>query len=130
MSTLKKSSPTSGQQGLDPVKRQEAFRASVQFPVTLKDAQGTEVQATAVNLSSCGIGVEGLALPSQSEGLLDVSFALPEENVPIQVKARLVWKGSRGRAGIKFIVIEPETLGKLQQWANHKMKEEGWELPQ
>ena len=130
MSTLKQSSPTSGQQGLDPVKRQEAFRASVQFPVTLKDAQGTEVQVTAVNLSSCGIGVQGPGLPSHSEGMLDVSFALPEENVPIQVKARLVWKGSGGRAGIKFIVIEPEVLGKLRQWTNLKMKEEGWELPQ
>jgi hypothetical protein len=59
-----------------------------------------------------------------------VSFVLPEENVPIQVKARLVWKESGGRAGMKFSVIEPEILAKLQHWANLKMKEEGWELPQ
>jgi hypothetical protein len=102
----------------------------VQFPVTVKDAQGEEVRLTAVNLSSCGIGVEGLTPSAQCEGLLDVSFVLPEENVPIQVKARLVWKESGGRAGIKFIVIEPETMAKLQHWANLKMKEEGWELPQ
>jgi two-component system response regulator AtoC len=110
--------------------QQKAFRARVQFPVTLKDAQGNEVHLTAVNLSSCGIGVEGLTPSSQCEGLLDVSFVLPEENVPIQVKARLVWKESGGRAGIKFIVIEPEIMAKLQHWANLKMKEEGWELPQ
>lgn len=110
--------------------QQEAFRASVQFPVTLKDAQGAEVHLTAVNLSSCGIGVEGLTASAQCEGLLDVSFVLPEENVPIQVKARLVWKESRGRAGIKFIVIEPEIMAKLQHWANLRMKAEGWELPQ
>jgi PAS domain S-box-containing protein len=111
-------------------KQQEAFRASVQFPVTLKNAQGDEVHLTAVNLSSCGIGVEGLAPSSQCEGLLDVSFVLPEENVPIQVKARLVWKESGGRAGIKFIVVEPDITAKLQHWAKLKMKDEGWELPQ
>jgi hypothetical protein len=109
-------------------KQQEAFRASVQFPVTLKDAQGDEVHVTAVNLSSCGIGVEGLTPSVQCEGLLDVAFVLPDENVPIHVKARLVWKESGGRAGIKFIVIEPETMTRLQTWANHKMKEEGWDL--
>jgi PilZ domain len=102
----------------------------VQFPVTLKDAQGNEVHVTAVNLSSYGIGVQSLTLASQCEGLLDVSFALPEENVSIQVKARLVWKESSGRAGIKFIVIEPEMMARLQHWANLKMKEEGGELPQ
>jgi len=59
-----------------------------------------------------------------------VSFVLPEENIPIQVKARLVWKESGGRAGVKFSVIEPETMAKLQHWANLKMKEEGWELAQ
>jgi len=111
-------------------KQQEAFRASVQFPVTLKNAQGDEVHLTAANLSSCGIGVEGLTPSSQCDGLLDVSFVLPEENIPIQVKAHLVWKESGGRAGIKFSVIEPETMAKLQHWTNLKMKEEGWELAQ
>jgi PAS domain S-box-containing protein len=111
-------------------KQQEAFRASVQFPATLKDAQGDEVQVTAVNLSSAGIGVEGLAPSSSCEGLLDVSFVLPEENIAVQVKARMMWKESGGRAGIKFIVVDPETMAKLQQWANHRMREEGWELPQ
>jgi DNA-binding protein Fis len=110
--------------------QQKAFRASVQFPVTLKDAQGEEVHLTAVNLSSSGIGVEGLTPSSQCEGMLDVSFILPEENVPIRVKARLAWRESGGRAGIKFIVIEPEIMAKLQYWANHKMQEEGWELAQ
>jgi DNA-binding protein Fis len=110
--------------------QQKSFRARVQFPVMLKNTNGDELYLTAVNLSSRGIGVEGLTSSLQCEGLLDVSFVLPEDNVPIQAKARLVWVESGGRAGIKFIVIEPETLAKLQHWANRKMNEEGWELPQ
>ena len=110
--------------------QQKSFRARVQFPVTLKNVQGDEIHLTAVNLSSRGIGVEGLPSSPQCEGLLDVNFVLPEDNVPIQAKARLMWAESGGRAGIKFNAIEPETLTKLQHWANQKMKEEGWELPQ
>ncbi len=59
-----------------------------------------------------------------------MNFVLPEDNVPIQAKARVMWTESGGRAGIKFNAIEPETLARLQHWANNKMKEEGWELPQ
>ena len=110
--------------------QQKSFRAIVQFPVTLKNGQGDEIQLTAVNLSSRGVGVEGLTSSSQCEGLLEVNFVLPEDNVPIQAKARLMWAESGGRAGIKFNAIEPETLVRLQHWANNKMKEEGWELPQ
>ncbi len=110
--------------------QQKSFRARVQFPVTLKNVQGDEIHLTAVNLSSRGIGVEGLPSSPQCEGLLDVNFVLPEDNVPIQAKARLMWAESGGRAGIKFNAIEPETLVRLQHWANNKMKEEGWELPQ
>ncbi len=110
--------------------QQKAFRASVQFPVTLNEAQGEEVHLTAVNLSSSGIGVEGLTPSSPCEGMLDVSFVLPEENFPVRAKARLAWRESGGRAGIKFVVIEPEIMAKLQSWANHKMKEEGWDLAQ
>ncbi len=110
--------------------QQKSFRARVQFPVTLKNVQGDEIHLTAVNLSSRGIGVEDLPSSPQCEGLLDVNFVLPEDNVPIQAKARLMWAESGGRAGIKFNAIEPETLTKLQHWANQKMKEEGWELPQ
>jgi PAS domain S-box-containing protein len=110
--------------------QQKSFRARVQFPVTLKNSNGDEFHLTAVNLSSRGIGVEGLTSSLQCEGVLDVSFVLPEDGTLIEAKGRLVWAESGGRAGIKFIAIEPETLAKLQHWANHRMKAEGWELPQ
>src|SRR5712691_2994428 len=96
--------------------QQKSFRARVQFPVTLKNVQGDEIHLTAVNLSSRGIGVEGLPSSPPCEGLLDVNFVLPEDNVPIQAKARLMWAESGGRAGIKFNAIEPETLVRLQHW--------------
>ncbi len=110
--------------------QQKSFRARVQFPVTLKNTHGDEIHLTAVNLSSRGIGVEGLTPSSKCEGVLDVRFVLPEDGTLVGANGRLVWAESGGRAGIKFSTIDPETLAKLQQWANHKMKEEGWELPQ
>jgi PAS domain S-box-containing protein len=110
--------------------QQKSYRAKVQLPVRLKTAAGEELELTAVNLSSRGMGVEGLARSAQCDGLVDVSFQLPDEEIAVLAKARVVWAESEGRAGIKFISMEPDTLAKLQHWANRKMRDEGWELAQ
>jgi PAS domain S-box-containing protein len=110
--------------------QQKSYRARVEFPVCLKNAHGEEIHLTAVNLSSRGMGVEGLTPSAQYEGVLEASFALPGEGLQVQAKARVAWAEAEGRAGVKFIAIEPEVLSKLQHWANRKMQEEGWELAQ
>jgi hypothetical protein len=62
-------------------------------------------------------------------GLLDVSFVLPDTEIPFQAKSRLMWIGEGGRVGIRFAVIEPALFEELQHWTNRKMKEEGWDFP-
>jgi len=39
----------------------------------------------------------------------------------------LVWADAGGRAGLRFVVIEPVLFEELQHWTNRKMKDEGWE---
>jgi transcriptional regulator with PAS, ATPase and Fis domain len=110
--------------------QQKSYRAKVRFPVDLITTRGETIQLIAVNLSSQGMGVEGLNSAMQWEGLLEVNFALPGEDVRVQAKGRVVWKEAEGTAGIKFISVEPAMMAKLQHWANRRMKEEGWELAQ
>jgi len=110
--------------------QQKSFRAKVQFPARLKNMQGEEFAVTAVNLSSRGMGVEGVTNTAQLEGVLEASFELPGEDLQVTAKARIVWAEAQGRAGIRFISMEAETLAKLQHWANRRMVEEGWELAQ
>ena len=109
--------------------QQKFFRARVQFPVTIKNARGEEICAQSTNLSTGGMGLDGLKEPLKFSGVLDVSFVLPESDVLFQAKARVMWIGEEGRVGIRFVVIEPVLFEHLQRWSNEKMKEEGWEFP-
>ena len=109
--------------------QQKFFRTRVQIAVTVKSAQGEEIHVQGVNLSTGGMGLDGLKEPLRFAGLLDVSFLLPDSEILFQAKARLMWIGDEGRVGIRFAVIEPALFEELQHWTNRKMKEEGWEIP-
>jgi PAS domain S-box-containing protein len=106
------------------------FRAKTQFLVSLKNSEGNEINVTGVNLSSGGLGVDGLTDPQRFGGLLDASFLLPETENLIQAKVRVVWADASGRAGIRFVVLEPALYEEIHHWTERKMKDEGWELPQ
>jgi PAS domain S-box-containing protein len=109
--------------------QQKFFRAKVNLPVTLQNANGKQCQAQGVNLSTGGMGLDSIPDPVNFTGLLDVSFLLPESETVIQAKGRLVWADIGGRAGLHFVVIEPALFEQLQHWTNRKMKDEGWEFP-
>lgn len=109
--------------------QQKFFRARVEIPVAIKNARGEETHVRGVNLSTGGMGLDGLKEPLRFAGLLDVSFVLPESDVVFQAKARLMWVGDESRVGIRFVVIEPALFEHLQRWSNKKMKEEGWDFP-
>jgi PAS domain S-box-containing protein len=108
--------------------QQKFFRTRVEIPVTVRNSQGEEIQVRGVNLSTGGMGLDGLKEPLRFAGLLDVSFVLPDSEILFQAKARLMWVGDEGRVGIRFAVIEPALFEQLQHWTNRKMKEEGWEF--
>jgi DNA-binding NtrC family response regulator len=109
--------------------QQKFFRARVQIPVTVRNAKGEEICVQGVNLSTGGMGLDGLTEPLRFSGLLDVSFILPESDILFQAKARLMWIGDERRVGIRFAVIEPAIFEQLQHWSNKKMREEGWDFP-
>jgi PAS domain S-box-containing protein len=115
--------------GFISLEQQKFFRARIQLAVGLKNQQGEEVCVQGVNLSTGGMGVDGLKEPMKFTGLLDVSFPLPDSETVFRAKARIVWFGGEGRVGLRFAVIDPVLFEQLQHWSNKKMKDEGWELP-
>ena len=108
--------------------QQKFFRARVEIPVTIRNSQGEELRVRGTNLSTGGMGLDGVNEPLRYAGLLDVTFDLPDSDVQFQAKARLMWVGDEGRVGIRFAVIEPALFEQLQHWTNRKMKEEGWDF--
>jgi PAS domain S-box-containing protein len=115
--------------GLISLDQQKFFRARIQLAVALKNPQGEEVAVQGVNLSTGGMGLDGLKEPMRFAGLLDVSFPLPDTETVFRAKARIVWMGDEGRVGLRFAVIDPIQFEQLQHWTNKKMKDEGWDLP-
>jgi transcriptional regulator with PAS, ATPase and Fis domain len=115
--------------GFISLEQQKFFRARTQLSVTLRNQQGEEVCVQGVNLSTGGMGLDGLKEPMRFSGLLDVSFPLPESGIVFQAKARIVWIGDESRVGLRFAVIDPALFEQLQHWTNKKMKDEGWESP-
>ena len=115
--------------GFVSTEQQKFFRARVELSVTIRNARGEEIEVRGVNLSTGGMGLDGLKEPLRFAGLLDVSFMLPESEDLFQAKARLMWVGEEGRVGIRFVVIEPALFERLQHWTNRKIKEEGWDFP-
>lgn len=115
--------------GIISQEQQKFFRAKVSIPVTLRNATGKETQAQAINLSTGGMGLDSVSDPVGFGGVLDVSFLLPESETVMHAKGRLVWADVGGRAGLRFVVIEPALFQELQHWTNEKMKNEGWEIP-
>ncbi len=111
------------------LEQQKFFRARIQLVVTLRNQQGDETIVAGVNLSTGGMGLDGLKEPMKFTGLLDVSFPLPDSDFVFRAKARIVWFGGEGRVGLRFAVIDPALFEQLQHWTNKKMKDEGWELP-
>ena len=108
--------------------QQKFFRSKVNLTVNLQNAQGRECQAQATNLSTGGMGLDSIPDPAHFTGLLSVSFVLPDSDVVIHAKGRLMWADASGRAGLRFVVIEPALFEQLQRWTNRKMKDEGWEF--
>jgi len=108
--------------------QQKFFRARVEIAVTVRNSQGEEIHVQGTNLSTGGMGLDGVKEPLRFAGLLDVSFTLPDSDIQFQAKARLMWVGDEGRVGIRFAVIEPALFEELQHWTNQKMKEDGWEF--
>jgi transcriptional regulator with PAS, ATPase and Fis domain len=118
-----------GALGYISLEQQKFFRARIEIPVIVKNQHGEEITAQGVNLSTGGLGLDGLKDPMRFSGLLDVSFPLPETETIFRAKARIVWLGEEGRVGLRFAVIDPALFEQLQQWTNKKMKDEGWEIP-
>jgi hypothetical protein len=109
--------------------QQKFYRARVEIQVKIRNSHGEQIEVLGVNLSTGGMGLDGLKEPLRFAGLLDVSFTLPDSDILFEAKARLMWIGEEGRVGIRFAVIEPALFEQLQRWTNRKMKDEGWEFP-
>jgi len=90
------------------------FRAMVEIPVVLL-ADGQEIQAKTVNISSGGLAIQ-TPIPLAHGSSFECSFTLPDLPNPIEAKMKLAWSGPEGLAGLSIVEIHPALQRELQQW--------------
>ena len=97
-------------------------------PVSLRTADGLELTCSSVNLSISGLAVDGVTGPLAANSILQVRFALPNSATSVCIKARAVWTGTNGRAGLTFTEIGAQARLEMRHWLSQKMQEEGWDV--
>jgi len=107
--------------------QQSYFRAALDVPIGLRTKWGEELHARSVNLAIGGLAVSGITNPLKCSGDLDIRFTMPD-GLAVQATGRIAWADVRGKAGIRFTHINPQIVGKLQQWIADRQQEEGWTI--
>ncbi|MBV8205738.1 MAG: sigma 54-interacting transcriptional regulator [Acidobacteria bacterium] len=102
------------------------FRATLEGGVTLRAANGHELQARGVNVSISGLGVREVTEPLRFTGIIDLTFSLQAESPAIQAKGKITWADAQGHAGIRFVSMPSEAERRLHHWLEERRQEEGW----
>ena len=93
---------------------QRHFRVDIEIELQLKQGD-QQVHGKSVNIS-----LGGMAIHSDTElasgTSMEISFALPGVEAPIEAKAELAWTSPGGLAGISFVDMHPVVQWELHQW--------------
>jgi DNA-binding NtrC family response regulator len=114
-----------GPLGLLSNEQQNCFRADAALQVRVRTALG-ERQTTTTNLSRGGLGLENFdsSLCGQ-DNIIDLSIVIPTGGA-VNAKGLVIWSGKDGKAGVKFLHLDPESDQRLAKWIAIKITEEGW----
>jgi DNA-binding response OmpR family regulator len=101
--------------GLIMQERRHYFRHPVDIAVRLWVADKPQIVANTLNISEGGMAIrchDDLPL----NGIVKLTFMLPGQRAEVEVRAALVWKDTRGHAGLKFEPMLPQTREYLNDW--------------
>ena len=107
--------------------QQRYYRASVNVPVAFTSPGSGSLQARTVNVSLGGIALRFDHAVHALEPC-SLSFELPDPGCQVEAKAELAWCDRNGLAGLHFVEVSGESLGRLQHWLVNRMREEGWSV--
>jgi CheY-like chemotaxis protein len=107
--------------------RRRAFRVPVQAAVSLHTDQDPNLEGILLDLSTGGMDVL-VAKPLPSEGLIRVTFELPDTGIKIDGDAQVAWASPNGQTGLRFLDMDVPMREKLGEWmtahAHEAMPEE------
>ncbi len=107
--------------------RRRAFRVPVQAPVSIHTEQDPNLEGILLDLSTGGMDVL-VAKPLPAEGLVRVTFELPDTGFKIDGDTQVAWTSPNGQTGLRFLDMDVPMREKLGEWmaahAHEAMPEE------
>ncbi|HUK24371.1 MAG TPA: PilZ domain-containing protein [Terriglobales bacterium] len=95
--------------------RRRALRVPVQVPVRLRVLKGPETEGILLDVSETGLEVLA-AQPLCPSAAIDLQFALPRVQAPIQARSEVVWANPNGQSGLRFVSLPDAARNTLQTW--------------
>jgi DNA-binding response OmpR family regulator len=103
--------------------RRRYFRHPMEMPVRISLPEGTELNATATNLSEGGMALRVVGkLPKNTEARLH--FTLPSSNTSLELRGIIAWADGTGNVGIKFVEVPQSSQYQLEKWLTDRLQNE------
>ena len=101
--------------GLMVRERRRYFRHPIELPVLVVLAPGDEVRATTSNVSEGGMAIRYKGMLPQGT-VAKLVFTLPGIQIPVEVKAEIVWVDRSGQAGLRFLEFPKQARQNMERW--------------
>jgi DNA-binding NtrC family response regulator len=101
-------------------------RRYYRYPITvrtyIKYEDGPEFVAESLNISETGMAITSSATVRVGSKIR-LKLELPAMPEPVLASAEICWANENGRAGLRFIDVNPELIERLQLWLLERMSE-------
>ena len=103
--------------------RRRYFRHPVEMAVRISLPEGSELNATATNLSEGGMAIR-VAGKLPKNVVTNLNFTLPGSNTSLELRGNIAWADGTGNAGIKFVEVPQSSQYQLEKWLTDRLQAE------
>jgi c-di-GMP-binding flagellar brake protein YcgR len=101
--------------------RRRYYRYPIAVPTFARTKDGSEFEATSINVSETGMCIQ-TSRPLASGEQLRLRIELPSLSEPFTTSGEVCWVDVNGRVGIRFSNVRQVTE-RLQHWLSERMSE-------
>ena len=98
------------------------FRVRLNAPAVLLRSDGSTVQARTCNVGQSGAGIQAPVALERGE-TLTLRLELPGCGEAVQAQAEVVWTDHKGKAGVRFLLLEDTCRSALEAWIAGRLGE-------
>lgn len=107
--------------------QQRRFRAPLDSPVRIRYTDGSELEASAMNISCAGLGIQ--VPQAVRDERFSIRFQVPGCDSEVEAQAELAWAEPSGRCGLRLLEVASAGQTAIQRFLFDKMQAEGWTVP-